>query len=284
MPEQSEIKSLISLLEDPDPYVQGAVKHRLFELGEQAVPLLDQQKSSARDDDERALINDIIRHITFGSVEEDFIDVLETGLTNLEKLEDAVLILSRFENPTLRVSEYKRKLDYFAETIHNEVRYQPDQTKQMRVLLNYVFRELNFSGGVTEYYDTDNAYLDRVIDRRRGLPLSLGFVVLFLARRLGLPFSGINMPIHFLLKFQGEKEELLIDPFDHGKTVTYNQCHYFLKQNGVEPKPNHFREVDEPQMLARCIGNLIQSYRRAEQPQKAEDLKGLLHTLEMLCL
>ncbi|MBN2732581.1 MAG: hypothetical protein JXR26_09145 [Balneolaceae bacterium] len=283
MTEPSEIKSLVSLLEDPDPYVQGAVKRRLFELGEQAVPLLDQQKNSASDDEERALINDIIRHITFGSMEEDFMDVLETGLTNRAKLEDAVFILSRVENPTLRVTEYKRKLDRFADTIRDEIRYQPDQTRQMRLLLNYIFQELGFSGGTTDYYHTDNAYLDRVIDRRRGLPISLAFVVLFIARRLDLPFCGVNMPIHFLLKFKGDKEELLIDPFDHGKTVTYNQCHYFLKQNGVEPKPVHFQEVDEPQMLARCIGNLMQSYRRAEQQEKAEDLKGLLKTLEMMC-
>lgn len=284
MPEQSEIKSLVSLLEDPDPYVQGAVRRRLFELGEQAVPLLDQQKNRALDENERALINEIIRHITLGSVEEDFVDVLENGLNSLEHLEDAVLILSRFENPTLRVSEYKRKLDRFAETIRDEVRYQPDSTKQMRLLLNYIFNELGFSGGVSDYYHIDNAYLDRVIDRRRGLPLSLAFVILFLGRRLNLPFRGVNMPIHFLLKFKGEKEELLIDPFDHGKTVSYNQCHYFLKQNGVDPKPAHFHEVGAPQMLARCIGNLMQSYRRAEQPAKAEDLKALLQTLEMLCL
>lgn len=283
MPQKSEIESLVSLLDDPDPYVQGAVKRRLFELGERAVPLLDQQKNSVSDDDERALINDIIHHITYGSVEEDFIDVLENGLHGLKKLEDAVFILSRIENPTLRVLEYKRKLDRFAETIRDEIRYQPDENKQMRLLLNFVFNELQFSGGTKDYYNTDNAYLDRVIDRRRGLPISLALVVLFLARRLDLPFYGINMPIHFLLKFKGRREEILIDPFDYGKAVTYNQCHYFLKQNGVEPKPTHFHEVDEAQMLARCIGNLIQSYMRAGQQQKAEDLKGLLHTLEMIC-
>lgn len=283
MLQKSEIESLVSLLDDPDPYVHGAVKRRLFELGERAVPLLDQEKNNVSNDEERALITDIIRHITYGSIEEDFIDVLENGLNTLEHLEDAIFILSRFENPTLRALEYKRKLDHFAETIHDEIRYQPVQSKQMRLLLNFIFNELGFSGGTTDYYNTDNAFLDCVIDRRRGLPISLALVVLFLARRLDLPFKGINMPIHFLLKFDGDKEDVLIDPFDHGKAVTYNQCHYFLKQNGVEPKPSYFQEVNEAQMLARCIGNLMQSYRRKEEEQKAEDLKGLLHTLEMMC-
>jgi len=284
MLQKTEIESLVSLLEDPDPYVQGEVKKRLFELGQHAVPLLDQQKNSATNDEERALITDIIRHITYGNMEEDFVDVLEGGLSNLQQLENAVFILSRFENPTLRVGEYKRKLDRFAETIRDEIRYQPSDVKQMRLLLDFIFVELGFSGGTTEYYDTDNAFVDKVIDRRRGLPIALAMIVLFLARRLDLPFCGVNMPIHFMLKFKGEKEEILIDPFDHGKSVTYNQCHYLLKQNGVEPKPVHFHEASEPIILARCIGNLMRSYRRNEQQQNASDLQNLLQTLDMMCL
>ncbi len=284
MSQKSEIQSLVSLLDDPDPYVQGEVKKRLFELGESAVPLLDEQRNAVNDEDERALINDIIRDITYGSVEEDFIDVLESGLGNLAQLEKAVLILSRFENPTLRVKEFERKLDNLANTIRDQVRYQPDESKQMHILLNYVFNELGFSGGTTDYYNPRNAYIDRVIERRRGLPISLALVVLFLARRLDLPFYGVNMPIHFLLKFKGEKEEILIDPFDHGKSVTYNQCYFFLKQNGVEPKSEHFSEVGEAGILARLLGNLMRSYRRMDQEQKADDLQELLQILEMMCL
>lgn len=204
MTQKSEIQSLLSLLDDPDPYVQGAVRRRLYELGESAVPLLDQQRSSVRDEEERQLINEIIREITYGSVKEDFVDILDGGLRNLKQLEKAVFVLSRFENPTLRIREYERKLDRFAEVVRDDIRFEPDENKQMHILLNYVFEELGFSGGTTDYYHIKNAYLDRVIDRRRGLPIALSFVVLFLGRRLDLPFRGVNMPIHFLLKFKGQ--------------------------------------------------------------------------------
>lgn len=283
MTHKSEIQSLLSLLDDPDPYVQDAVRRRLYELGESAVPLLDQQRSSVRDEEERQLINDIIREITYGSVKEDFVDILDGGLRNLKQLEKAVFVLSRFENPTLRIREYERKLDRFADVVRDDIRFEPDENKQMHILLNYVFEELGFSGGTTDYYHIKNAYLDRVIDRRRGLPIALSFVVLFLGRRLDLPFRGVNMPIHFLLKFKGHKEEILVDPFDHGKTVTYNQCYYFLKQNGIDPRPSHFDEVSAAGMLSRMISNLMRSYRRNEQEQKADDLQELLQTLEFFC-
>lgn len=282
MPKKTEIESLIYLLDDPDPYVKTNVKNRLFELGEQAVPLLDEQKSQSKDDEERELINDIIQWITYGSLEEDFMDVLENGVSNLKQLEDAIFILARFENPTLREEEYKRKLDRFASMVRDDLKYQLDDSKKMHLLLNFVFDELSFRGSNVDYYNPDNSYLHRVIDRRQGLPISLGLIVLFLARRLDLPFFGVNMPIHFMLKYKGELDEVLIDPFDRGKTVTYNQCYFFLKQNGVEPKSNHFNSARPYEILARCIRNLIQSYTRLEKEDKVENLKNLLDTVEAM--
>ncbi|MGD8426696.1 MAG: transglutaminase-like domain-containing protein [Balneolaceae bacterium] len=282
MPTQTEIESLVYLLEDPDPYVQSEVRRRLYELGEAAVPLLDQQKSQTRDEDAKKLLSDIIHWITFSSIEEDFLDVLEGGLKNLKQLEDAVFILARFSNPTLRESEYKNKLDRFADSIRHDVRYSLDESQKMQKVLDFVFNELGFSGSTTDYYNTDNSYMNRVIDCRRGLPISLALVVLFISRRLDIPFYGVNMPIHFMLKFKGNKGEVFIDPFDHGKIVTYNQCYYFLKQNGVEPKSKHFEVSTEADILARCIRNLINSYERTEQVDKAELLKKLLNTVEMI--
>ncbi len=279
---QSEIESLVSLLEDPDPYVKRQVKSRLYELGERAVPLLDQQKSRSTDKEERELINEIIQWITYGSLEEDFLDVLENGIDKLKQLEKAVFILARFENATLREEEYRRKLDRFASMIEDDLRYELEDSKKMHLLLDFVFDELNFTGSTVDYYNPDNSYLNRVIDRRQGLPISLGLIVLFLARRLDLPFYGVNMPIHFMLKYRGEKDELLIDPFDRGKVVTYNQCYFFLKQNGVEPKSEHFESSSEHQILARCIRNLIQSYSRLDKQEKVEQLKNMLNTVEMM--
>lgn len=283
MTTKSEIESLVFLLEDPDPYIQAQVKNRLFELGESAVPLLDQQKSESKNRSERELINEIIRHITYGNLEEDFLNVLDEGVKNLKQLENAVLILSRFDNPTLREEEYKKKLDRLADMIIDEIRYQPDEKRKMNILLDFVFDELNFTGSTIDYYNPDNSYLNRVIDRRQGLPISLGLIVLFLARRLEMPFYGINMPIHFMIKYKGEKEEALIDPFDKGKVVSHNQCYFFLKQNGVEPKSKHFEVASEIEVLARCIRNLIQSYAKLNAGRKVRGLMKLLGTVEMMC-
>ncbi|MEX0661664.1 MAG: transglutaminase-like domain-containing protein [Balneolaceae bacterium] len=281
MTDKNEIESLIFLLEDPDPNVQIGVKNRFQELGEQAVPLLDQYRSESIHDSERKTINEIIYNITYGSLLEDFTDLVELGINDRRQLEKAILLLARFGNPTLRTLEYSKKLDKIAQQIGSDIAYTPSLSEKMHIMLQFIFRDLRFRGDSKNYHDTENAFLDRVIDRRKGLPIILSLIVMFVSRRLDLPFHGVNMPIHFMLMYQTHNQEILIDPFDGGTIVSYDQCYYFLKKNGIEPRPEHLQKADETEILARCIRNLMHSYAKNEQNDKVKDLKNLLNIVEL---
>jgi regulator of sirC expression with transglutaminase-like and TPR domain len=276
-----EIESLIYLLDDPDPQVQIGVKKRFEELGEHAVPLLDQYRSEPIKDSEKEVINEIIYKITFGNLLEEFSSLMEQGINNRHQLEQALLILSKVGNPTLRAEEYVKKLDKMSSHIGSDIAYTPSVSEKMQIMLQYVFRELRFRGDSKDYHNPENASLDRVIDRRKGLPIMLSVVVMFLARRLNLPFYGVNMPIHFMLMYKTHNQEILIDPFDGGTIVTYNQCCYFLKKNGIEPRPEHLKKADESDILARCIRNLMHSYAKSGEDKKVGGLQKLLQMAEL---
>jgi len=278
---KKEIESLIYLLEDPDPEVQTGVQKRFKEIGEHAVPLLDQYRSETVRNSEKESISEIIYQITYNNVLDEFSGILEQGGFNRRQLEYALLTLSKFGNPTLRIQEYQKKLDKLSSQIGNEIAYTPSITEKMQILLQYVFRELRFRGDSTDYHHTDNAYLDRVIDRRKGLPIMLSTVVMFLGRRLNLPFYGVNMPIHFMLMYKTHNQEILIDPFDGGTIVTYNQCCYFLKKNGIEPRPEHLEKADESDILIRCIRNLKHSYAKSGNEQRVDGLQKFLQIAEL---
>lgn len=277
---KSEVESLIYLLEDPDPLVQKGVRERLEELGENAVPLLDQYRTSTSVPSEKKRLEEILHKITFSSLYEEFLEILEEGFDSPFQLEKAVFLLARFGNPTLRTEVYRNKLDRFADDISDEILLHEPGTGRMHTLLRYVFRELRFHGDLNHFHDPENSYMDRVIDRRKGLPLSLSLVVIFLARRLGLPFFGVNMPIHFMMLYQSDSldvsEEILIDPFDGGSIVSYDQCHYFLKKNGIQPRPEHFRPCTDREIFVRAVRNLIHSHTREGREEKVEDLQRLL--------
>lgn len=276
MTSRKEIESLLFLLDDPDPFVKESVQNRLEELGENAIPLLDEFRMSSKDKESKKLVNSVIQNLTFSTLEADFLDVVEDGLKTRKSLENAVFILARFGNPTLRVEEYRRKLDQFARMIEPQVKYKPDERRRMQQLLKFVFETLNFHGDTKNYHAPENCLLDQVIDRRKGLPITLSLVVMFIARRLEMPFFGINMPIHFMLNFVGDKEELLIDPYDNGAIVTYDQCYFFLKKNNITPRPEHFQIASNIDILIRCIRNLIHSYEKQNQPEQIHNLKKLL--------
>jgi len=280
MTSKTEIESLLFLLDDPDPFVKESVKNRFEELGEKVVPLLDSFKAETKNELQKKHATDILHDITFRHLQEDLIDLLEKGIKRREDLEVAILTLARFGSPTLDIREYQNKLDHFAKILTPQVRYKLDEKRKMRALLKFVFEDLNFTGDDKDYHHPDNCFLNTVIDRRKGLPISLSLIVMFLSQRLDIPFFGVNMPIHFMLNFVGEREEILIDPFDDGASVTYDQCYFFLKKNGIEPKPEHFQIASDLDILVRVVRNLIHSYEHVEQPDKIEDIQQLLAIVE----
>ncbi|MBU94184.1 MAG: hypothetical protein CL669_01160 [Balneola sp.] len=268
------------LLEDPDPFVQEHVQLRFMELGDRAIPILDQIRVETKDKEEKKRAKDVLYKLTFTSLKEDFAELLLEGVGNRAQLERAVITLARFGNPTLRESEYVKKLDYFADMIRSSLRYNRSEREEMQTFMKFIFEDLNFRGDNTDYHNPANGFIDQVIERRKGLPISLSLVAMFIARRLQLPVFGVNMPIHFMLAFVGEEEEQLIDPYDQGAEVSYDQCYFFLKKNNVTPKPDHFKMASDLNILARCIRNLMHSYERNEEYDRVRDLNSLLALVE----
>ena len=280
MSTRAEIESLMFLLEDPDPFVQEQVQLRFMELGDRAVPLLDQIRVQTKDKEEKKRGKEVLHKLTFSTLKGDFAELLLEGIGNRAQLERAVITLARFGHPTLRESEYVKILDHFADMIRPSLRYKRSEREKMRILMKFIFEDLNFRGDNKDYHNPANGFIDQVIERRKGLPISLSLVAMFIARRLQLPVFGVNMPIHFMLAFVGEKEEQLIDPYDQGAEVSYDQCYFFLKKNNVTPKPEHFKMASDIDILARCIRNLMHSYERNEEHDRVQELKSLLGLVE----
>ena len=276
----SEIESLMLLLGDPDPFVKEQVQLRFMELGDRAIPILDQIRVETKNKEEKKRAKNVLYKLTFTSLKEDFAELLLEGIGNRAQLERAVITLARFGNPTLQESEYVKKLDYFADMIRSSLRYNRSEREEMQTFMKFIFEDLNFRGDNKDYHNPANGLIDQVIERRKGLPISLSLVAMFIARRLQLPVFGVNMPIHFMLAFVGEKEEQLIDPYDQGAEVSYDQCYFFLKKNNVTPKPDHFKMASDLNILARCIRNLMHSYERNEEHDRVRDLKSLLELVE----
>ena len=267
-PTASEIESLIFLLDDPDVYIRESVQERLQAIGEAAVPQLDQARSQTQDEQLRENITSVIYDITFDGFEQDFITLIEEGMDSVEQLETGVLMLSRFDNPTLRLSGIKRGLDELANEIAPKIYEATSDRKKMLTLIQFIYGQKQFKGCESDYLNPKHSYMHSVLAERTGIPLSLAFVLLFTARRLDLPFYGVNMPLHFLVKYvTADNEHILIDPFNNGGILSRAQCEMFLKKSGIKVYSQHFEATPPLSMLIRFIRNLVNGYEQQQSHQ-----------------
>lgn len=260
MTSKSEIESLVYLLDDPDEFVRQSVLDRFNALDQHSIPLLDQIRVTLKDVEKRNVLDEVILKLTFPALINEFLNLFEGGLTSLEELEKAVLMLCRIENPTIREEIYVRRLNKMAAEIHAEILYTLQPVRQMEALIYHVFETHGFKAPDHSKFDPQEVQFSGMMDKRRGIPLSLTFVVLFLARRLELPFSGVNMPIHFLMRYDFAAQVVYLDPYNGGRPVSVDECLKFLEKNNLRPEQDYFRHAKPVEMLVRTLRNLHNAY------------------------
>jgi regulator of sirC expression with transglutaminase-like and TPR domain len=149
----------------------------------------------------------------------------------------------------------------------------------LRIISDYLFRELKFSGDEHNFYDPDNSYFNRVMDRRLGNPISLSLVYLLLARRLRLPMAGIGLPGHFLCRYQSTRTEVFVDAFRGGCLLTKADCIKRVLQLRQRFDESCLAPVSSRRILLRICANLHQIYTQRKSADQVERLQRYLIAL-----
>ena len=191
----------------------------------------------------------------------------------------AALLIARAEYPTLDVEHYLGRLDAMAASVAPEVTWETEPMRRVAVLSRFLFVTEGFRGNGEQYYDPRNSFLNDVLDRKLGIPITLSIVYMELARRLRLPVVGVGFPGHFLVKYVMDDGEILLDPFHRGAILTPADCRRRLKEmtdGSVAFQPDHLRSVTKRQILSRMLSNLKHIYLRARNLPKAMQVMDLM--------
>lgn len=175
------------------------------------------------------------------------------------ELEAGVFELARTEYPDVRAEEYALVLDAFAEGVRPQLRG-CDPPEIVARLTRHLFERLGFRGNAKDYGDPDNSYMNRVLERRTGIPISLSALLILVARRLELPVVGVGMPVHFVAKYWDDEHEIFIDAFDGGRTFSRADANLRLVETGFGFQPQFLDPVGETAMLVRMVRNLVVIY------------------------
>jgi regulator of sirC expression with transglutaminase-like and TPR domain len=187
-------------------------------------------------------------------------------------LAEASLLIAQEEYGGLDVGAYLGRLDRMAGEVGKRLQPGDDPQENIKALNAYLFDDLEFRGNSEAYYDPRNSFLNEVIDRRTGIPITLSTVYLEVGWRLGMPLHGVGFPGHFLVKYSMEKEEIVLDPFHRGSIVTEQDCQNRLDQvyEGQVPfRPDFLAAADKRQILIRILANLKSIYVAAKDHRRA---------------
>ncbi|MEO6065135.1 MAG: tetratricopeptide repeat protein [Lysobacterales bacterium] len=178
---------------------------------------------------------------------------------------EAALLIARDEYPDLNIESYRRRIARMGRRAMAAVANIDDATECTRVLNDFVYGELGLTGNHDDYLDPRNSYLNDVLDRRTGNPISLAVVHIELARRAGIPLEGVSFPGHFLVRLATDDGILVIDPFNRGRPLDADE----LKQRA---RP-HIGDLDLPD--SQLLDLLAPASNRAILARMLRNLKGL---------
>lgn len=194
----------------------------------------------------------------------------------------AALLIARAENPDLDIQKYLDRLDRLAAEA-TAAGAERDPLRRLHRLREFLFEEQGFRGNAEEYYEPRNSFLNDVLDRRLGIPITLSLVLIEVGRRLGLAIHGIGLPAHFIAGFQSDRCRVLLDPFNGGAILTPEGCQDVVSRvlgRPVELGEEHFAPVTKRQFLIRMLNNLKAIYFKQEAWEKALGISERLLLLD----
>ncbi|OKH29162.1 SirB1 family protein [Chroogloeocystis siderophila] len=187
-------------------------------------------------------------------------------------LAKAALYIAQEEYPQLDIEEYLNALDTMAAEVREQLPSEQYPLRIIQTVNRYLYDDLGFSGNTTSYYDPRNSFLNDVIERRTGIPITLSLVYLEVTKRIDFPMLGVGMPGHFLIRPNIQQMEIFVDPFHRGEVLFPEDCQDKLSQIYAQPvklESSFLDAVTHRQFLARMLTNLKFAYLQKEELAKA---------------
>jgi regulator of sirC expression with transglutaminase-like and TPR domain len=258
-------QAIQELLDDPSPAVRAALLAEFARHGSESVELLRHLASQPN----RVLALHAVsylRELNFSDPVTEFRGFIRS--LNYE-LETGALLLSRTVNPNLDIGACCSQLDAMAARCQQLITEPATAREKCRVLNRVLFHEYGLHGNTEHYTDPLNSYLDQVLVRRKGIPISLSIVYLLVAERAGITLSAVGLPGHFMVGCYEEHVPFFIDPFNAGVFLNAGEVFAMLRSGSVSASVTDLAPTPVREVLCRCCRNLVNHYTASGEPDRA---------------
>lgn len=269
LPPKKQQLAILNLLTDEDPKIYRLIRGKLLSFGPAAARNLLHPHLLSPDPVMRRRCREILETLNRREADNRFLTHCLTHKDRLE-METAVWMLARTRYPDINVEAYEALVDCYVMDLFEWIDCSSSETEILDTINVYLFHNLAYQGDEDDYYNPDNSYLNRVIDRRTGNPISLCILYMMVTQRLHLPITGIGLPGHFLCRYQSSTTEVFVDPFNRGRLLSRRDCINMLKQSGIQYSAKVLHPASPNQMIRRICANLYHIHQQKGDREEAK--------------
>lgn len=271
-----ELNALVSLLDDSDREVRMHVRDRIISLGNDIIPFLEKKWENSFNPDIQKEIEELVHDLQFSLLKERLIDWRDTDDRDLLT---GLWIINTYQYPDLEYAKLNAEMHQIYFDVWTAFKSDLTPYEQVRAINNVLFNTLRFSANSKNFHSPANSMLSSVLDSKRGNPLTLCSIYLLVAKKLGLPIYGVNLPNLFVLTYKSADVTFYINAFNKGLIFSRKDIFNYLEQLKIEPKPEYFEPCGHLQMMVRMFRNLENAFEKLGESDKVQEIKELIELL-----
>lgn len=274
---ENELKALVSLLDDTDQEVKEHVRERIISLGNQIIPFLEQSWENSFNPDIQKEIEDLVHELQYSLLKERLKEWKESPEQDLLT---GLWIINTYQYPDLDFDQLNATMHQIYFEVWTSFKNEAPPYDKIRTVNSVLFNDLKFAANTKNFHSPGNSMLSNVLDSKRGNPISLCAVYLLVAKKLGLPIYGVNLPNLFVLTYKSETLTVYINAFNKGLIFSRQDIHNYLEHLKLEPKEEYFEPCQNLVIIKRTLRNLVFAFEKIGDLDKKQEVQQLLDMLD----
>ena len=274
---ENELSALVSLLDDTDRNVKTHVRDKILSLGHAVIPYLEKKWEESFEPEIQKELEELVHQLQFSQLKERF---QEWKNSPDQDLLTGLWIINTYQYPDLDFDKLNADMHQIYFDIWTAFKNDLLPYDQVKIINNVLFNTLRFSANTKNFHSPGNSMLSNVLDTKRGNPISLCAIYLLVAKKLGLPIYGVNLPNLFVLTYKSSDINFYINAFNKGMIFRKQDIHNYLEHLNIETREIFFEPCNNWDIIVRVLRNLIVSFEKLGENEKVDEVKELLEIVE----
>lgn len=273
----SELKALVSLLDDDDVEVVQHVEDRIMSLGTYIIPYLEFEWENSFNPTVQKRIEEMVHSLQFELLKE---KLYAWRMSEKQDLLEGMWLINTYQYPDLELEHLTKELEQIYYEAWLEFKADIHPVDQVKILNSVLFNKLHFGANTKNFHSPGNSMLNVVLQTKKGNPISLCVIYMLVARKLKMPIYGVNLPNLFVMIYQQEEGQFYINAFNRGLVFSKKEIDEYIDNLKLPHHDIYYEPCSNLDIIQRVLRNLANSHEKLGHTEKVEEIKQLSKILK----